>query len=78
MTLSETLNLLTTTISSARTPKLTLREGRYLLRFANNARDLDAVLKLRFEVFNLELGKGCKPRFARNATKTNLIRSAIT
>lgn len=63
MPLSETLNLLTTTISPATTPKLTLREGRYLLRFANNARDLDAVLKLRFEVFNLELSEGLQSSF---------------
>ncbi len=64
MTLIETLNLLTTTTaSSTRAPKLELREGRYLLRFAQNAMDLDAVLKLRFEVFNLELGEGLQSSF---------------
>ncbi len=39
-------------------PALELREGRYLLRFAQTAEDLDQILKLRFEVFNLELGEG--------------------
>ncbi len=32
--------------------------GKYLLRFAQNAAELDRVLRLRFEVFNLELGEG--------------------
>ncbi len=64
MTLIETLNLLTTTTASpARAPQLELHEGRYLLRFAENALDLDAVLKLRFEVFNLELGEGLQSSF---------------
>jgi putative hemolysin len=64
MTLIETLNLLTTTTArQSRAPKLELREGRYLLRFAQNAMDLDAVLKLRFEVFNLELGEGLQSSF---------------
>ncbi len=64
MTLIETLYLLkTTTASRSRAPKIEQREGRYLLRFAQNARDLDAVLKLRFEVFNLELGEGLQSSF---------------
>lgn len=33
-------------------------EGRYAVRFARTLDELDAVLKLRFEVFNLELGEG--------------------
>ena len=32
--------------------------GRYRIRFAQSVEDLDAVLVLRFEVFNLELGEG--------------------
>lgn len=32
--------------------------GRYRLRFARDSRDLDAVQRLRYEVFNLELGEG--------------------
>jgi putative hemolysin len=63
MTLIETLDLLTTTTYQAGAPTLELREGRYLLRFAQTALDLDAVLKLRFEVFNLELGEGLPSSF---------------
>jgi putative hemolysin len=33
-------------------------QGRCRVRFARTLQDLDAVLKLRFEVFNLELGEG--------------------
>lgn len=39
-------------------PDRELVEGRYALRFAKSTEDLDAVLRLRFEVFNLELGEG--------------------
>jgi putative hemolysin len=39
-------------------PEIQLREGRYHLRFAQTEDDLDAVLRLRFEVFNVELGEG--------------------
>jgi putative hemolysin len=63
MTLTERLNLLMTTASPTHAAPLELREGRYLLRFANSAMDLDAVLKLRFEVFNLELGEGLQSSF---------------
>lgn len=63
MTLMETLHLLTAAPSTSRAPKLELREGRYLLRFARHAMDLDAALKLRFEVFNLELGEGLQSSF---------------
>jgi putative hemolysin len=34
------------------------RVGRHGVRFAETAEDLDAVLRLRYEVFNLELGEG--------------------
>ncbi|HET9531343.1 MAG TPA: GNAT family N-acyltransferase [Blastocatellia bacterium] len=44
-------------------PQAEIREGRYLLRFARNRHELDAVLKLRFEVFNLELGEGLESSF---------------
>lgn len=39
-------------------PDLDLRQGRYRLRFAHSTVDLDRVLRLRFEVFNRELGEG--------------------
>ncbi len=35
-----------------------IRTGRYRLRFARSAGDIDRLLALRFEVFNLELGEG--------------------
>lgn len=39
-------------------PEEEIRESRYIVRFAQNAEDIDAALKLRFEVFNLEMGEG--------------------
>jgi len=39
-------------------PSGEMREGKYLVRFATNHDELNEVLKLRFEVFNLELGEG--------------------
>lgn len=35
-----------------------VRAGKYLIRFAQNENDLDAILRLRYEIFNLELGEG--------------------
>jgi putative hemolysin len=40
-----------------------MREGRYVVRFARTREELDAALKLRFEVFNLELGEGLASSF---------------
>lgn len=40
-----------------------LREGKYVLRFAQTVEELDEVLKLRFEVFNLEMGEGLESSF---------------
>ena len=37
--------------------------GRYCVRFAQSAVDVDAALKLRFDVFNLELGEGLSGSF---------------
>jgi putative hemolysin len=45
-------------------PERTLREGRYEVRFARTDEELDAVLRMRFEVFNLELGEGLDESFA--------------
>lgn len=39
------------------------REGRYIIRFAKDHEDLDEVLRLRFDVFNLELGEGLESSF---------------
>ncbi len=49
--------------SRERLPDTTLREGRYELRFARSSEELDRVLKLRFEIFNLELGEGFETSF---------------
>jgi putative hemolysin len=39
-------------------PAIEISEGRYVARFARTAKEIDAALRLRFEVFNLELGEG--------------------
>ena len=44
-------------------PDWETREGKYLIRFAGNHEDLDKILKLRFDVFNLELGEGLESSF---------------
>lgn len=43
---------------SASLPQIEICEGRYLVRFARTAGELDDILRLRFEVFNLELAEG--------------------
>jgi putative hemolysin len=45
-------------------PPVEIVEGRYLVRFARTSEEIDAALKLRFEVFNLELGEGLDVSFA--------------
>jgi len=44
-------------------PKWEVQKGRYLARFVRTHDELDSVLKLRFEVFNLELGEGLVSSF---------------
>ncbi|MEK7834018.1 MAG: GNAT family N-acyltransferase [Acidobacteriota bacterium] len=44
-------------------PPCQMREGKYLIRFAGSREDLDDVQRLRFEVFNLELGEGLESSF---------------
>ncbi len=44
--------------SRAELPTAQIDAGRYEARFAHSREDLDQVLRLRFEVFNLELGEG--------------------
>lgn len=39
-------------------PATGVREGRYVARFAQSAADVEAALRLRYRVFNLELGEG--------------------
>jgi len=38
--------------------------GKYRLRFASNLEELEAVQRLRFEVFNIELGEGLEESYA--------------
>jgi putative hemolysin len=45
-------------------PEGSLRVGRYVLRFARTRSDLEAVQRLRFEVFNLELHEGLQSAYA--------------
>jgi putative hemolysin len=44
-------------------PDFEAEAGRYVVHFARTAGELDAVLRLRFEVFNLELGEGLDSSF---------------
>ena len=44
-------------------PPVRLRHGRYELRFARTTAELDEILRLRFDVFNLELGEGLESSF---------------
>ena len=45
-------------------PDLDEAQGRYRVRFARSEADLEAVQRLRFRVFNLELGEGLSESFA--------------
>ena len=47
-----------------RLPREQLSAGRYVVRFARTVEDLDAIERLRFEIFNLELGEGLDSAFA--------------
>lgn len=44
-------------------PERRIREGDYEVAFARTAAELDAILRLRFEVFNLELGEGLEASY---------------
>jgi len=44
----------------ATAPAVRIRQGRYEARFARTPEDLDQALRLRFAVFNLELGEGLR------------------
>jgi putative hemolysin len=45
-------------------PQAEYQEGRYLLRYVRSRQELEAALKLRFQVFNLEMGEGLESSFA--------------
>lgn len=44
-------------------PQIEISESRYTVRLANSSEEIDAALRLRFEVFNLELGEGLETSF---------------
>jgi putative hemolysin len=45
-------------------PELSLRSGAYRARFAQTENDVEAAQRLRFEVFNLELGEGLQASYS--------------
>jgi putative hemolysin len=44
-------------------PRAEFAKGKYVVRYARTTEELDAVLRLRFEVFNLELNEGLESSF---------------
>lgn len=50
-------------IGVADIPIAEIGDSRYTVRYARTSDELDAVLRLRFEVFNLELGEGLSESF---------------
>ena len=44
-------------------PDAQIEEGRYVVRFARTPEEIDAALRLRFEVFNLELKEGLESSY---------------
>ncbi|MEM9290097.1 MAG: GNAT family N-acyltransferase [Acidobacteriota bacterium] len=47
-----------------RVPDVSIRQGRYLLTFARDESQLRQVQRLRFQIFNLELGEGLEESMA--------------
>ncbi len=45
-------------------PPGVMSSGRYALRFARNAEDLEAIQRLRFQIFNVELSEGLSGSYA--------------
>ncbi len=52
-----------TGIQFKKVPTTEICEGRYVARFARSAEEIDQALRLRFEVFNLELHEGLDESF---------------
>ena len=46
-------------------PRVEVDDGKYEVRLAQTTEEIDAALKLRFEVFNLELEEGLASSFQR-------------
>ncbi len=53
-----TKTAITYPVAAEAIPTAVLSEGRYEVRFATTIEELDEVLRLRFEIFNVELGEG--------------------
>lgn len=49
--------------SSARVPSVEICDGTYVVRFARSQREVEAALRLRFQVFNLELREGLEESY---------------
>ena len=52
-----------TEVQFKKVPTMEIREGRYAARFARSVEEIDQALRLRFEVFNLELQEGLDASF---------------
>jgi len=50
-------------VSFTMQPQAEIRDGHYLARFARSQKEIDAALRLRFDVFNMELGEGLESSF---------------
>lgn len=61
--ISSALPLAMLPIGIADVPEVEIGDARYLVRYARTPEELDDVLRLRFEVFNLELGEGLRESF---------------
>ncbi|GIU81422.1 MAG: GNAT family N-acetyltransferase [Acidobacteria bacterium] len=46
-----------------RIPRQEISEGRYIVRFARDSKEVEKALRLRFEVFNLELKEGLQSSY---------------
>ncbi len=53
-------------------PDSEVAAGRYVVRFARSVDDLDAIQRLRFEIFNLELGEGLDSAFQTGRDEDDL------
>lgn len=53
-------------------PEGAVGAGRYTVRFARSVEDLDAIQRLRFEIFNLELGEGLDSAFQTGRDEDDL------
>ncbi len=58
------INLINESLAFTAGPaEISIRDGDYTVRFAQTPEELDAALKVRFEVFNLELQEGLESSF---------------